>query len=94
MSSFLFRRTALSSTGVARRAFSTTAQRQIARISIVGNLGDTPELQTTGNGRAFVRYVVASNSGRAENRTASWFRVTDFSPAGPRRDYILSLPKG
>ena len=93
----LFRRTAVATSGLARaslaRPFSTTSPREIARITIVGNLGDAPELQTTSSGRELVRYVVASNSGPRENRQTSWFRVAAFKD-GPQRDYLLNLTKG
>lgn len=93
MSSFLFRRSATASASAAR-AFSTSSPRSIARITIVGNLADTPELQATSSGREIVRYSVASNSGPRDNRQTSWFRVTSFAEPGSRRDFILSLPKG
>ncbi|KAK2000930.1 ssDNA binding protein [Colletotrichum falcatum] len=76
------------------RAFSTSPSHNVARITIVGNLADTPELQATSTGREVIRYAVASNSGSRENRHTSWFRVTSFEPEGPRRDYLQSLPKG
>ena len=90
MSASLFRRNAAIS---ARRAFSTTAPRPVAKISIIGNLADTPELQETSSGREIVRYAVASNSGSKANRQTSWFRVASFAE-GPSRDFLLSLPKG
>lgn len=62
-------------------------------MSIIGHLADTPELVTTSSGREIVKYAVASNSGPRDNRQTSWFRVTSFAE-GPRRDYLLSLPKG
>ncbi|KAL7819824.1 hypothetical protein V8C26DRAFT_395334 [Trichoderma gracile] len=93
MSSFLFRRTAAASAGAAR-AFSTSSPRSVARITIVGNLADTPEAQVSSSSeKEFVRYAVASNSGSKENRVTSWFRVTSFVD-GPRKDFMLSLPKG
>ncbi|KAL7789939.1 hypothetical protein V8C37DRAFT_403760 [Trichoderma ceciliae] len=95
MSSFLFRRAAAATAGAAR-AFSTTSPRSVARITIIGNLADTPEAQVSGNQdspREYVRYAVASNSGSKENRQTSWFRVTGFVD-GPRKDFLLSLPKG
>ncbi|GJN68959.1 primosome PriB/single-strand DNA-binding protein [Purpureocillium lilacinum] len=90
-SSFLFRRATGAAT--ARRAFTTSAPRSVARISIIGNLADTPELQPTSSGREILKYAVASNSGPKDNRQTSWFRVTSFAE-GPRRDFLLSLPKG
>ncbi|TDZ24384.1 Single-stranded DNA-binding protein RIM1 [Colletotrichum sidae] len=76
------------------RAFSTSPSHNVARITIVGNLADTPELHTTSTGRELVRYAVASNSGSKDNRQTSWFRVTSFEPEGPRRDYLQNLSKG
>lgn len=92
MSSALFRRAA-NVTATTARSFSTTSPRSVARISIIGNLVDTPELQTTSSGRTLVRYAVASNSGPKDNRQVSFFRVASFADGG-RRDYLLSLAKG
>lgn len=93
MSSFLARRAAISAPR-AIRAFSTTPVRPVAKITIVGNLADTPELQATSTGREILKYAVASNSGTKDNRQTSWFRVTSFEAEGPRRDFLQSLPKG
>ncbi|KAK9779132.1 hypothetical protein AB5N19_06548 [Seiridium cardinale] len=90
MSAFLARRTAIS----ARRAFSTTSPRPLAKMTIVGNLAATPELKATSSGREVVEYAIASNSGPRDNRVTSWFRVSAFEAEGPRRDYLTSLPKG
>ncbi|RFU79986.1 hypothetical protein TARUN_2208 [Trichoderma arundinaceum] len=95
MSSFLFRRATAATAGAAR-AFSTTSPRSVARITIIGNLADTPEGHASSskeNPREYVRYSVASNTGSKENRQTSWFRVTSFVD-GPRKDFLLSLPKG
>jgi hypothetical protein len=75
------------------RAFSTTSARPLAKITIIGNLADTPEVHPTSTGREVVRYAVASNSGSRENRKTSWFKVTSFAE-GPSRDYLMNLPKG
>lgn len=88
----LFRRATAASASAAR-SFSTTSPRPVAKITIIGNLADTPEIHQTSSGRELVRYAVASNSGPKENRQTSWFRITSFSE-GPRRDFMLSLPKG
>ncbi|EOO02859.1 putative ssdna binding protein [Phaeoacremonium minimum UCRPA7] len=93
MSSFLARRAGISAPR-AIRAFSTTPVRPVAKITIVGNLADTPELQATSTGREILKYAVASNSGTKDNRQTSWFRVTSFEAEGPRRDFLQSLPKG
>lgn len=93
MSSLLARRAA-AAPRFAARAFSTTPSRPVARMTIVGHLADTPELQATSTGREILKYAVASNSGPKDNRHTSWWRVTSFEPEGPRRDFLTSLPKG
>jgi tRNA uridine 5-carboxymethylaminomethyl modification enzyme len=95
MSAFLrtASRTAAAGPSMAARTFSSTASRPVARITIVGNLADTPELRASSTGREYLRYAVASNTGSAENRKTSWFNVSCFAE-GPRRDFYLSLPKG
>jgi len=80
-----------------RRAFSSTPCRPLAKITIIGNLTDSPELIPTSTGRELVRYSVASNSGPRDesgNRMVSYFRVTAFPPEGPRREFIQNLQKG
>lgn len=91
--SFLARR-AVAATPRAARAFSTTPSRPLAKITIVGNLVQTPELQATSTGREVLKYAVASNTGRGENTRTSYFRVSSFEAEGPRRDYFQTLPKG
>lgn len=93
MSAFLARR-AVAAPRIAARAFSTTPARPLAKITIVGNLAQTPELQATSTGREILKYAVASNRGSGDNSKTSWFRVTSFENEGPRRDYFQSLPKG
>jgi hypothetical protein len=88
--STVFRRAA---PAFAARSFSTTTARPLAKITIIGNLADTPEVHPTSTGREVVRYAVASNSGSRENRKTSWFKVTSFAE-GPSRDYLMNLPKG
>ncbi|KAI1842794.1 hypothetical protein JX265_002669 [Neoarthrinium moseri] len=92
MSAFLARR----ATAAPRfmRAFSSTSPRELAKITIVGNLAATPEVKATASGREVVEYAVASNSGPRDNRVTSWFKVASFEPEGPRRDYLTNLPKG
>ncbi|OTB07979.1 hypothetical protein M426DRAFT_8191 [Hypoxylon sp. CI-4A] len=91
--SFLARRAVATAPSFAR-SFSASARRDIAKITLVGNLAATPELKATSTGREIVEYAVASNSGPRDNRQTSWFRVTAFLDEGPRRDFITSLPKG
>lgn len=81
--------------GISRAAaFSTTPARRVARMTIVGHLGDTPELQATSTGHEVLKYVVASSSGPRDNRQTSWFRVSSFLPEGPQRELLRGLPKG
>ncbi|KAI1777579.1 nucleic acid-binding protein [Hypoxylon cercidicola] len=91
--SFLTRR-AIATAPSLSRAFSASARRNVARITIVGNIAATPELRATSTGREMVEYAVASNHGKADNRQTSWFRVAAFVEEGPRRDFLTSLPKG
>ncbi|GAW26575.1 putative ssDNA binding protein [Rosellinia necatrix] len=78
----------------ANRAFSSSARRDIAKITLVGNLAATPEVRATSTGREMIEYAVASSDGPRDNRHTSWFRVAAFSDEGPRRDYLTGLPKG
>ncbi|KAK0748639.1 hypothetical protein B0T21DRAFT_356965 [Apiosordaria backusii] len=79
---------------VSARSFSSTAARPYARITIVGNLADTPELRAGSSGKEYLRYAVASNSGTSDNRKTSWFNVTAFPSSTSARDFYLSLEKG
>ncbi|KAI0486860.1 nucleic acid-binding protein [Xylaria cf. heliscus] len=96
--SFLARRLTSTTTPrlLASRAFSASAHRDIAKITLVGNLAATPEIKATSTGREVIEYTVASSDGPRdkENRHTSWFRVATFADEGPRRDYLTSLPKG
>ncbi|KAI1644519.1 nucleic acid-binding protein [Daldinia loculata] len=91
--SFLARRATAAAPGLAR-AFSASARRDVARMTLVGNLGATPEVKATSTGRELVEYAVASSHGQKENRQTSWFKVAAFIEEGPRRDFLTSLPKG
>ncbi|KAB5570318.1 putative ssDNA binding protein [Coniochaeta sp. 2T2.1] len=80
-----------------RRAFSQTAARPLARITVIGNLTDNPEIHATSTGREILRYIVASNAGPRDesgNQKASFFRITAFTPEGRQREFIQSLSKG
>ncbi|XXH04975.1 Glutathione synthetase [Hypoxylon texense] len=92
--SFLTRRAIATTAPSLSRAFSASARRDIAKITIVGNLAATPELRATSTGREIVEYAVASNTGNRDNRQTSWFRVAAFVEEGPRREFLTSLPKG
>ncbi|KAK4185353.1 single-stranded DNA-binding protein rim1, mitochondrial [Podospora australis] len=76
------------------RAFSSTAQRSIARITVVGRLADTPQLRASSTGKEYLTYSVGSNTGSGDNVKTSWFRVRAFIDEGAQRDYYLNIPKG
>jgi hypothetical protein len=91
MSSFLLRR----SLPTTARAFSTSSRAStFAKLTLIGRLGDTPELQATSTGQEILRYNVATSSGPRDNQKTSWFRITSFLPDGPQRDFIAGLEKG
>lgn len=90
----LFARRTIVAAPRAARAFSTTPSRPLAKITIIGNLVQTPELQATSTGREVLKYAIASNTGRGDNTKTSFFRVASFEAEGPRRDYFQTLPKG
>ncbi|KAF2841615.1 nucleic acid-binding protein [Patellaria atrata CBS 101060] len=75
------------------RTFSTTPRASFAKMQIIGRLAAEPETQTTKNGREYVRYAVGTDDGPRVNRQTSWYKVTCFDE-GPRRDFLLNLPKG
>ncbi|KAI0887138.1 nucleic acid-binding protein [Annulohypoxylon maeteangense] len=91
--SFLARRFTAAAPSLAR-SFSASARRDVAKITLVGNLAATPEVKATSTGHDVIEYAVASNSGSRDNRQTSWFRVAAFIEEGPRRDFLTSLPKG
>ncbi|KAF2093991.1 hypothetical protein NA57DRAFT_47335 [Rhizodiscina lignyota] len=83
-------RPALSS---ASRSFSTTPRSALARMTLIGRLAAEPELVNTSTGREMVRYAMGVSSGPRDNPQTSWYRIACFDE-GPRRDYVLGLPKG
>jgi Single-strand binding protein family len=91
MSTFLFHRTL----PISARAFSTSSRTStFAKITLIGRLGDSPEVVPTSTGTEILRYNVATNSGPRDNPKTSWFRVTSFTPEGSQRDFIAGLEKG
>lgn len=77
----------------AARLFSTTPRASLAKMQIIGRLAGEPELTNTSTGKELVRFTVAANYGTREEPKTSWFRIASFE-TGPRRDYLLGLPKG
>ncbi|PFH60601.1 hypothetical protein XA68_10657 [Ophiocordyceps unilateralis] len=93
MASFMLQRSASSAVSAAARSFSTTAARDLARITIVGKVCSTPTSSTTNSGRGLVKYSVASQQSAGDNKPLSQFRITCFAD-GPRRETILNLARG
>src|ERR1700684_1789734 len=94
MSSFLLRAPRALPLSAARSFSTSTARSSFAKMTIIGRLADTPELQATSTGQEILKYAVGTNSGPRDNQKTSWFRVTSFLPEGPQRDFIASLDKG
>lgn len=76
------------------RSFSSTSRNPFAKINIIGNLADSPELIATSTGREIITYSVASNTGPKDNRRTSWFKISAFVNEGPSRDRVMGLTKG
>ncbi|KAI9882563.1 MAG: hypothetical protein M1823_005685 [Watsoniomyces obsoletus] len=74
------------------RPFSASASSQLARITLVGRLAATPELQGTSTGSEIVRYAVGHDTGPADRRTTTWFKVVAFDQTKPPR--LMQLEKG
>jgi single-stranded DNA-binding protein len=63
-------------------------------MTILGRLGTAPEERDMGTtGKKIISYNLATGFGPRDNRKTTWFRVSSFAD-GPRRDFLLSLPKG
>ncbi|KAL2074697.1 hypothetical protein VTL71DRAFT_8476 [Oculimacula yallundae] len=94
MSSFLTRRALRTAAPLSRTFTSSAARSSFAKMTIIGRLAATPELQATSTGKEILKYTVATSSGPRDNLKTNWFRVTSFLPAGAQRDFISSLEKG
>jgi len=66
------------------RTFSTTARVQIAKITVVGNVGQDIEVTELPSGTVVGNYSVASTVGEK----TSWFRITAFNPSEYVRERI------
>ena len=92
MSAFL--RSAARTAVSTARNFSTSSPREVARITVVGRLADTPELRTSASGRQWLRYTVNTRSGPASNPKTSWWNINAWIEEGPQRQFLQNLPKG
>ncbi|KAJ7367984.1 hypothetical protein DFH08DRAFT_829997 [Mycena albidolilacea] len=91
-------RTASASRATAR-AFSTSTRRHdLAKITLIGNLGRDPEVKTTKNDKEYVSYSVATTSFSAPNENGerlpntTWHRVMSFLPGSNK--YLQTLKAG
>ncbi|CCU81820.1 unnamed protein product [Blumeria hordei] len=76
------------------RNFSSNITRQnIAKITLIGRLGDRPQLLKTGSGQELLKYSVAV-SGPGEDSKPSWYRVAAFMQDGRLKDTLSALEKG
>ncbi|KAK9315579.1 hypothetical protein V1524DRAFT_429231 [Lipomyces starkeyi] len=82
----MFSRSTLRSTVASARSFSSTsAAKDLARVTLIGRLGANPEKATSANGRDYVRYSVAVKQGRETE--PSWYHVVCFDQY---LDYLLN----
>ncbi|KIP09199.1 hypothetical protein PHLGIDRAFT_126501 [Phlebiopsis gigantea 11061_1 CR5-6] len=89
-------------TGSFTRTFSTTSRRQadLAKLTLIGRLGKTPEVRTTKTDKEYVSYTVATTNappppnpdGTRGESTTSWHTIVSFSPAA--NNYLRTLQKG
>lgn len=68
----------LASTAPIARAFSTSRPGlDVARMTLIGRIGNDLEQQTSANGKSYLTYSLASNNFKGET---SWFKVVVFDP--------------
>ncbi len=51
-------------------------------VHVFGNVGSDPEMATTPGGTSVLRFSVASNDGRGEQKATTWVRVAAFGKLG------------
>ncbi|KAK7061452.1 single-stranded DNA-binding protein [Favolaschia claudopus] len=90
---------AASAARAASRAFSTSTRRHdLAKITLIGNLGREPELKTTKNDKEYVSYSVATTNftGKGEDgephTSTTWHRILSFLPGSNK--YLQTLKPG
>jgi single stranded DNA-binding protein len=65
-------------TAQATRAFSTSRPSlDVARMTLIGRIGNELEQRTSTNGNTYLQYSLASNNFKGET---SWFKVVVFDP--------------
>ncbi|KAJ7283488.1 single-strand binding protein family-domain-containing protein [Mycena rebaudengoi] len=80
------------------RAFSTSTRKaDLAKLTLIGNLGKEPELKITRNEKEYVAYSVAtrnflpSDNGERTS-TTTWHRILSFLPGSNK--YLQTLKPG
>ncbi|CZT51753.1 related to single-stranded DNA-binding protein [Rhynchosporium secalis] len=94
MSSFFTHRALRTAAPLSRTFMSSAPRSSFAKMTIIGRLASTPELQATSTGKEILKYTVATSSGPRDSQKTNWFRVSSFLPEGPQRDFISALDKG
>lgn len=77
----------------ATRAFTTTPNRPLAKIQLIGRLAADPELHATSTGKDVLRYAIGTTHQTKDGPQTSWWRVACFDEGG-RREYVQGLTKG
>jgi hypothetical protein len=60
-----------------------------SKITLLGNVGRTPELKTSKAGKDYCSFSVAVNEGYGEKKTTTWYNVSVFGEAAPTASKIL-----
>lgn len=59
-------------------------------ITVIGNVGRDPELRFANSGTAVLKFSVADNYGRDDNKKTSWHNVTVFGEMAENVGAVLS----
>ena len=59
-------------------------------ITVIGNVGRDPELRYANSGAAVLKFSVADNYGRDDNKRTSWHNVTVFGEMAENVGAVLS----
>ena len=59
-------------------------------ITVIGNVGRDPELRYANSGTAVLKFSIADNYGRDENKKTSWHNVTVFGEMAENVGAVLS----
>ena len=51
------------------------------KITLVGRLGQDPELKTSKGGKSFAKFSIATNDGYGDNKKTNWHSCTAFGKA-------------